>query len=339
MPSIPVRFQTGYRLVQGQDLNADFDALANAIGPATGVTYYVNSTRGTDANNGGMDPNYPLSTISAALALESAALTKLGLSSVGRNSIIAIWGTVRLSSTLTWSLPGTHLIGVGSPLRRGKRARISVTGSTAFSPMISVTAAGCYFGNFGTFYGFDSASNNAICWQDTGGRNTYDNIEFMGFGDNTASTGTANITGARAFKLNTSTGECSFYNCVFGVDTTDRDATNYTVELAGGAPRLYFESCDFECRLGSSGTAASHVLIGSAGIDRYVKFIGCRFSNFSTSAMAQALNVHASAGGTVILDQSTIAYNITAWQGTPAANVQMNMTPPDTGGGKAITNA
>lgn len=339
MPALPVRFLPGFRLVRGQDLNSDFDALANAIGPTTGVTYYVNATRGQDTNNGGADPNFPLATISAALALESAALAKLGLSSVGRNSIVAIWGTVRLSSTLTWNVPGTHLVGVCAPIRRGKRARISVTGSTAFTPMISVTVSGCYFANFGTFYGFDSASNNAVCWSDTGGRNCYENVEFLGFGDNTASTGTANITAARAFVLSTSTGETTWNQCLFGVDTTDRNATNYTLEIAGAAPRCYIIDSDFECRLGSSGTASSHLLIGASGIDRYLKIVNSRFSNFSTNAMAQCFNVNASAGGTVCVDQSTNFYNITAWQGTPAANVQINMTAPGSGGGKAITNA
>ena len=44
----------------------------------------------------------------------------------------------------------------------------------------------------------------------TGGRNSYNNVEFLGFGDATVTTGTANQTGARAFKFNNSTGESTF---------------------------------------------------------------------------------------------------------------------------------
>lgn len=338
MGIITQRFIPGPRLIDGNDLNNLVDQANSGLG--AGVTYYVNSTIGNDGvSNNGLNPFFPLATINRAIVLETAALLAKSLSTVGRGSVIAFWGTVRLTDTLVWALPGTTLLGLCAPLRRGKRARISSTGSTAFSPMISVTGAGNQFANFGTFYGFDSASNNAICWQDTGGRNCYDNVEFLGFGNNTASTGTANITGARALKMSGSTGESTFVDCVFGVDTTDRNATNYTLEIAGGSPRNYFQNCDFEARLGSSGTAASHVLIGSGGIDRYVNFVQCRFHNFSSNAMAQCLNVNASAGGAVCLDQCTINYLITAWSTASVTLVQINMTAPGSGGGKAITAA
>ncbi len=162
----------------------------------------------------------------------------------------------------------------------------------------------------------------------------------MGFGDNTASTGSSKLAGSRALKYS-GVGETTFRDCVFGVDTTDRDAANYTVEIVAtpGAPRISFIDCVFECRLGASGGGASHFLIGASGIDRYLDIVRGRFHNFSTTAMAQALNISASAGGTVVLDQCTIAGLITAWQGTPTANVQMNMTAPGAGGGKAIQNA
>ncbi len=335
----PVSFQPGYRLFRGEDLNADFAALANGQGPVTGVTYYVNETRGIDNNNNGLNPNFPLATISQALTLESNALTNLGLSSVGRNSVVAFWGTIHLTASISWNVPGTHLIGVCAPMKRGKRARLSVSGSTGFDKLVNVTKSNCLFANFGTFYGWTDASTALLAWSDTAGRNCYDNVEFMGFGDDTITTGSANLTGSRAFYMSGTTGETTWRDCVFGVDTTVRNATNYTVEIAGGSPRLYFENCDFEARLGSSGTSASHILIGASGIDRYAKFQDCRFANFASNAMAQALNVNASPGGTVLLDQSTIMYNITAWQGTPGTQVQMNMTSPGAGGGKAITNA
>lgn len=296
--------------------------------PLTGNWFFVNETTGSDGNTGSAQS--PLKTLAQAQTLATA----------NQNDVVCFMGTIHQTSTLTWAKNQVHLIGMDSPLERGKRARISVSGATAFTPMVSVTASGCWFTNFGTFYGFNSASNNAVCWSDTGGRNCYDTVEFLGFGDATASTGTANITTARAFSLNTSTGETTWRNCLFGDDTTVRNATNYTIELLGAAPRLYFFNCDFEADLGSSGTAASHVLIGASGIDRYVKFVGCRFGTFNGgSTMAQVLNVSVSAGGNLLLDQSTFYGASTAWQTSPTANVQMNMSAPATGGGKAITVA
>lgn len=336
MGYVSTRFSPGFRTIDGGELNLMVDQINS--GPSSGPTYYVNSDIGTDANgNDGSNPYAPLATLDRALALESIGLSRAGLSSVGRNAIMAFWGTQARTSTLTWSLPKTHLVGIGSYQLRGKRSRISSTGSTAFNKLVSVTAQGCAFANFGTFYGFNSASA-LICFEDTAGRSYYDNVEFMGFGDGTASTGTANLTGARAFKFNSSNGETTWNNCVFGVDTVTRDATNYTVEIAGGAARLAMIDCTWEAYLGSSGTASSHLLIGAAGIDRYIDIVRGRFhasGSSGASTMAQALNVNSAAGGTVFLDQCTFGNGITAWQTTPVTAVQMNMVASTTGGGKS----
>lgn len=288
------------------------------IPPFTGNYFFVQQTTTAGVTAGAGTAQSPYNTIEAALA----ACTS------GNNDVIFLIGTVSLTATLTWSLNNTHLVGLCGPLQRGKRARISSSGSTPFGPLVSVTGNGCLFQDFGTFFGFSTTgSTSPICWQDTGGRNTYDCVEFMGFGDGTASTGTAVQTGARAFKLNTSTGECTFRNCTFGVDTITRNATNYTLEIAGGAPRLTFENCDFEAYLGSSGASSSHVLIGSAGIDRYVNFKGCRFMNATGSAattMTQCMNVSSSAGGMVLLDQCT-GFGFTHWETSASGRVLLDM--------------
>lgn len=306
--------------------------LPNAGSPVyTGNWYFVNETTGLDGNDG--SAQYPFKTLSAALAKTTA----------NQNDVVAFSGTIHLTSTLVWSKNQVHLIGMDAPLKRGKRARISVSGSTAFSPMVSVTASGCNFRAFGTFYGFASASDNVTPWQDTGGRNCYDLVEFMGFGDDTVTTGTANKTTSRAFVFNNSTGESTFRSCVFGVDTLQRGAANYTLEIAGGAPRLSFYDCDFEADIGSGGTAGSHVLIGASGIDRYADFIGCRFLSATKSggsAMAQAFNVNASPGGWINLQDCFVSGGITAIETTPTNNIQLTM-PASSGsaGGKAVNNS
>lgn len=336
MGYVTQRFMPGFRPIDGSDLDNMIDQINS--GPGSGPTYYVNSTIGNDASgNNGFNPYSPLATLDRALELEDRALSSAGLSSIGRNAVVAFWGTQARTSTLDWALPKTHLMGIGSYGLRGKRSRISSTGSTAFNKLVTVTAQGCAFANFGTFYGFNSSSA-LICFEDTAGRSYYENVEFMGFGDGTASTGTANLTGARAFKFNSSNGETTWNNCVFGVDTVTRNATNYTVELAGNGARLSMIDCVWEAYLGASGGSSSHLLIGAAGIDRYLDIVRGRFHASGSSGgttMAQALNVDASCGGTVLLDQCTFGNGITAWQTTPVTAVQMNMVASTTGGGKS----
>lgn len=300
--------------------------------PWNGPAYFVNESVGLDGNSGAS--NSPLQTLDRALALESAATGGAG----GRNAVVYFWGTQHRTTTLAWNLPSTHLIGICSPMKRGKRARISVTGSTGFNKLVENSAQGNFFANFGTFYGWANSSAALINWSDIGGHSTYENVEFMGFGDGTVSTGSANLTGSRAFSFNTNVGETTWRDCVFGVDTEVRNAANFTLEIAGGAPRLTFENCDFEADLGSSGGGASHVLIDVDGIDRYAIFNRCRFLNAEyggpgATAMAQCFNAGASTGGTLVIDQC-MAAGITAWQTTPTAAYQ-NMVAPSSGGGIA----
>ena len=292
----------------------------------TGNWLFVNETTGSDGNPGTAD--LPLKTLSAAHALATA----------NQNDVVCFQGSIHLTATLVWSKNQVHLVGMDAPIKRGKRARISVTGTTAFTPMISVTANGCHLKNFGTFYGFNSASNNAVCVSDTGGRNCWDNVEVLGFGDNTGTTGTANIVGARALVLNTSTGETTFRNCVFGVDTATRNATNYTVEIAGGAPRVTFENCDFEALLGGSGGSSSHLLIGADGIDRYLSMVGCRFINAVKSGatvMTQLININGAAGGLVLMHDCT-AVGCTHVETTPSNQVYVSNAAPSIAADVAI---
>jgi hypothetical protein len=301
--------------------------------PFTGKYFFVQENYATGQAAGLGTAAAPFNTIQQALAQTVA----------GRNDVIFLIGTVHVSAaqgSILWANNNVHLIGLCDPVKRGKRARISVTGATGFNQLFLVTGSGCYFKNFQIFYGFPHTSGALIAWEDDGGRNCYELCEFLGFGDATASTGTANLTGARAFKFNNNTGESTFRSCVFGLDTLQRGATNYTLEIAGAAPRLTFEDCDFEADLAAGGASGSHVLIGSAGIDRYCKFKGCTFMDATLSgatAMAQAFNVSASAGGVVMLDGCT-SFGVTAWETTPSNSVFNNMIIPtaDGTGGKML---
>ena len=297
-----------------------------SLPPYTGNYYFVQENYTAGASAGSGTATAPFNTLTQALASCVS----------GHNDVVFLIGTVHLTATLAWNKNNVHLVGIDAPLSNGKRARISTSGSTAFGPLVSVTGNGCQFENFGTFFGFAvTGATTPICWSDTGGRNCYNLVEFLGFGDQTTTTGTANQTTARAFVLNTNVGETTWRACTFGVNTMSRNATNYTMEIAGAAPRCTIDDCDFQSFLGSSGTASSHLLIGANGIDRELVIKSSRFlcSVKSTgSTMAQAFNVSGSAGGAVLLSRC-VAFGITAWETTPSGSVYLDMGSVSAPGG------
>lgn len=297
------------------------------IPPFPSNYFFVQETTTAGVAAGAGTAQSPFNTLDQALAECTS----------GANDVIFLTGTVHVTAAVTWSKNNTHLVGLCAPLRRGKRARISSSGSTPFSYLFNVSANGCIFANFGTFYGFPTTgATTPICWNDTGGRNSYRGVEFLGFGDATASTGTANQTTARAFVLNTSTGETTLDGCVFGPDTVVRNAANSTIEIAGHAPRVTIRDCVFEADLGSSAAAAVHVTVGSGGIDRYMDMSGNLFLNSVNSGattMTQCMSLDASAGGLIYAHQENTGYGFTNWE-TSASGILFGFAPTIVTSGK-----
>src|SRR5262249_35154330 len=140
------------------------------IPPFTGKYFFVQETTTAGVAAGSGTAQAPFNRFDEALASCVA----------GRNDVIFLTGTVHITSKISWSKNNVHLVGLCAPLKRGKRARVSVSGSTPFSFLFDVSASGCLFQNFGTFYGFSTTgATTPICWQDTGGRNCYNNVEFL----------------------------------------------------------------------------------------------------------------------------------------------------------------
>lgn len=262
--------------------------------PYAGNYWFVdpNAPGASDGNAGTADA--PLKTLSAAHTKATAS----------QNDVVFFRGTLSQTATLVWSKNQVHLIGLCAPLKWNKKSRIdngSVAG-TPFTPLVSVTATGCYFNNFQTFYGFSTTTtNNAICWIDAGGDNVYENCEFQGFGDSTATNGTSVQTAARAFKANHALTN-AFKWCIFGTDQKVRNATNYTFEFAGGITHAHFENCEFTSSLGASGGSSSHLFSSAAGsVAGQCRFLKCGFYNQGTT-MTQAANWSAT-GNIVHMDQ------------------------------------
>jgi hypothetical protein len=256
------------------------------VPPFTGNYFWVDETRGSDGNTGG--PQDPLATLSQA---HSKCLA-------GNNDVVFLTGTVHTTATLAWSKNNTHLIGLSAP-SDNDRSRISQTGSTVFSPLVNVTASGCIFKNIGTFHGFNDASTQ-ICWAEAGGRNYYENVQFLGMGHATA----AAQAGSRSLTVGGS-GENLFVGCTIGLDTVVRATNaNASLEFITATTRNILRNCIFQADV--SDAADTHVTIGLGGIDRYVLFDNCTFLNAEfggpgATAMTAAFSVHASAGGQVLV--------------------------------------
>ena len=289
----------------------------------TGKAFFVEPVAGSDGNSG-KSPDQAFKTLYKAHAACTA----------GQNDTVyligngATTGTARLSTalaqsitpaatigTLVWSKNATHLIGVTSN-SANPRARISnVTTETittfASGNLVSVTAVGCYFSNFSVFQGFATGGASEIAWTDSGGRNMYEGVVLHGGGD-TAATG-ANVATMRSLLITGSTGENRFRGCTIGLDTLARSTGSFEMEIAAGSPRNIFENCNIETNAGAAG--CTWLKIGASGIDRYVAFRNCTFTNptlggAGATAMTTGFSINASCGGAVLL-QNCMNYGAT----------------------------
>lgn len=259
--------------------------------PFGGNYFWVDQTNGSDGNTGG--PNDPFKTLTQALA---ACTTN-------NNDVVFLVGTVHVTATVTWSKSRTHLIGLAPNLNSQARARISQTGSTAFSPLVNVTGSECIFRNIGSFHGFDDASAQ-ICWQDAGGRNEYTNCLFGGMGNATA----GDQTGSRSLKITGTTGENTFTGCQVGLDTIARSVANASLEFASGTPRNVFRNCIFPA-LADNAAALFIITSAAASMDRFQWFQDCAFINAVNSTattMTAAITMAASSGGNILLQRCTL---------------------------------
>ena len=265
------------------------------IPAVNGKVYIVDYATGTDGTGAGTQIA-PIRTITRFHDIVTSNLNNVA-HLMGNSSPST--GAQQLTDTLTWSKHLTHILGQAHN-RVSQRVSIRTSGSTVFTPHVNVTAQGCVFANFHTFYGF--ADNSAqVAWDEDGQRNAYYNVHFGGMGAQLA----ADHANSRVIVIGSSgNGEHYFKNCVFGLDTVDRGAANATMEFVGGSPRNVFEDCVFLMRA----DAATPVFItcGAGGIDRYALFRRCVFHNFTGgggTTITQAMSINASAGGNFLMDQ------------------------------------
>lgn len=315
--------------------------------PPTGKAFFVDPAVGSDGNSG-KKPTEALDTLYKAHSLCTAGKNDvvylMGDGSTTATARLSLANAVSIDSTattgvLTWSKAATHLIGITAPTSIASRARIAPpTGTytrTTFNSgnFVVVSAQGCHFANFSVFHGFSTGGASMIAWTDSGGRNCYQNVSIQGGGDTASNT--TNVATMRSLLVTGSVGENTFRGCSIGTDTVPagRSTGSQEIELAGGTPRNRFESCVISTYAGAAGCV--WVLIAGSGIDRYVLFRDCMFTNpvlpataANATAMTVGMTVNAAAGGTVhvmnsmFYGASSMSTSALVFSNLPAANAK-----------------
>ena len=291
------------------------------LGAMSGNQFWVNETTGSDGNTGG--PQDPFATLTQALSLCVA----------NNNDIIFMTGSVHVTATVAWNVARTHLIGL-SPPSQNSRARIAIANtaatSGAVSPLVNVTATGCYFKNIEAFNGINQAATQ-VCWAEFGGQNYYENCCFFGVGIATA--------GAQAGNRSLTVGgdENRFIDCIIGNDTIVRATNaNSTLEfLVGpggtGSARNFFRGCVFQML--SSDASNVHVNAGAGSLDRWTLFDNCAFiQGIQSGQAAISAGITVAATGGLLLLQSPISVGATAIATTGNVYIVGTVPPAATSG-------
>lgn len=269
----------------------------------SGKAFFVDPARGSDGNKG-TSMTAPLATVSKAYSLTTdKAGDVVYLLNDGNTS-----GTAREDATITWANDNTHLVGICAPTMISQRARISpsTTGTSIVTPQMIVSGHGNVFANISFFEGTSEDSVASECVRVTGNRNYFWNVAMMNLGD--ATNGHSGDE-ANSCHLKISGGqENVFENCYIGLDTAARSTTNANVEMVSAATRNIFKNCIFPAYADNAGALFVKV-DGSGDIDRFVLFDNCTFINADNSAgttMTAGMDVHASAGGHVIVNNCAL---------------------------------
>lgn len=300
-------------------------AMSLPIMGTSGKAFFVDPARGSDGHSG-KSWDRPLATVSKALTLcTDGAGDVVYLMNDGNTS-----GTSREDATITWSKDNTHLVGLCAPTMVSQRARISppTTQTTIVTPQLLVSGHGNVFANISLFEGTSEDGTASECVRVTGNRNYFYNVAMMNMGD--ASNGHSGDEAASCHLKISGGEENTFVNCYIGLDTAARSTTNANVELVSGATRNIFKNCIFPAYADNAGVLFVKV-DGASDIDRFVMFDDCTFINATNSSgttMTGAMDVHASAGGHVIVKDCTLI-GATDWEAADSSVIKLTGAAPN----------
>ena len=260
----------------------------------TGNVWYVKPHSGSDSQSG-QSPEEAFKTLSHALSAATANNNDVIYLIAESNT--ASHTTDYQSATLNWNKDLTHLVGVCAPSLVSQRARLAaLSTATGVSPVLKVSANGCYFSNFSVFGGISGDATSLGAVQVTGTRNVFSNVAIQGMGVTDAVTThgySLRLTGAQ---------ENVFDGCEIGLDTIARDnTTNGEIWFDSGAVRNQFQDCTVTAFISNAGY--THVTFtGSTSIDRWQNFNRCVFLSESTNDATTQTQIFGS------LDSATQGY-------------------------------
>lgn len=269
--------------------------------PVVGNVFYVDGVNGSDSANGGREPGDAFASLYKAHSrvtdnnYDMIIVNSKGVGSgSGTDESSAVSG-----GAWTFSKNLVTVIGAAAPSLVSPRSRIlwDTAGQSTSDALLTVSGSGNKFMNlqFGSFV------DNNILVKVTGDRNYFGGVHFAGIGDATAGDDAA----ARSLWL-ADGDENLFEDCTIGLDTVARSTTNAELELSGESQRNIFRGCRFITFADNAG----HLFVkaASAGdIDRWAMFQDCMFINSiksTASTMTVAMDLHASLGGAIILQNS-----------------------------------
>lgn len=282
----------------------------------TGNWYFVDAVNGSNSYDGSAEK--PLQTVYSAfnrcvsgnndvvVVIADGTTTATQRLSLANAQAVDSSATV---GTLVWNKNATHLIGMAAPTMVNARARFAPPTGTytqatfGSGNFVTVSGSGCYFSNFSLFNGFSTGGNSQICWTDSGGRNYYNNVTFGGAGD----AASAQSTTSRSLLISGS-GEHTFDNCEFGLDTVTKTVANATLQFSGGTTRNTFRNCNFVFQT-SSADVIGIIVAAAAGSDRWQKFDRCTFINnvqSTSTTMSGLCTLAASMGGLFLMKDCTL---------------------------------
>lgn len=297
-------------------------SLGGMSNPSQGVVWHVKPGTGSDGNDG-LTPDTALKTLTRAKQLAFA----------NRNDVVKLYSESNTASattdyqtaTLAWDKNLLHLVGVNSGSFVSQRSRVANASASVLSPLVTVSASGCYFRDLQFYHGIADATA-LVDVNVTGQRNRFDNVHFAGVADATQS-----AAGACSLKIDGGA-ENVFSNCVIGVDTSTYDADATGVLFDTAATRNKFEGCLFQGYISAAGFA-SITVADSTGIDRWQIFKNCLFLTESTNkgvTQTSVFSIPAISQGKIILmdcmavsDGGAVDWDSNnrgiIWNNTPAA--------------------
>jgi hypothetical protein len=284
--------------------------------PSGGQSWFVDPYYGSDGNSG-RRPDRPVKTLAQALSLATADQNDIVYMMARSNT--AAYTTDYQSATLDWNKDGVHLIGINAGQRFSHRSRVALLSSyNTASNLVTVSADCCLIANMEFFAGVAGTSPTG-CMKVTGTRNHFFNCQIAGIG-NAAN----DIAGAYSLWHYGNASENYYEKCVIGCDTVARGSYANAEILftptaaAVGSARTIFDQCVIVGLCESAGNYLFVSANAANAIDRFLLFKDCVMHNPGAAsagvAMTQAMQIHANAGGNVILHNTTIvgANNVNA---------------------------